>query len=389
MDLLINIKALDEVEKEEFAEALWSKTDPNTGLPDQTPFLKSAFFRLTEIENGNEKEKFRGHLSSIPIPRIIVRKYAPDGKQIGVTTYVSNNLSNYLSEWKSASLPITCLNTSESSEYIDWTPEERSALLLKVEEVWDELKDLLGDSNRNLEAHRLDSLHSQFSGLVRLLNAVILPNIRQLHKDEIEKLKLKLLPEMENLGVNVLSAYPFVLLVDSSYYERVTAQLREGIISPNPSKVHDALTGIYHWVCCSRNENCLPPLEDLLNELVHVISTRRQPELNMALDITAAIVEGCPDTFSQKQLQELYIGLEYLLIETDLVHKHESNTRWDQPVSIPFNEKPDIRRYSAVLAHALHKYCTAHSNDVPTVLDKWKDACKSDPLPEVRKAWKM
>jgi len=389
LDLLIDTRALDEAKKKEFAEVLWDRIDPNTNLPDQTPFLNSAFIKLPEIEDSDAEGKFRDYLSATPIPRIIVRKYAPDGKQIGVTTHVPNNLPNYLSEWESASPPRTCLNTCKDGKYINWTPEERSALLLKVEEVWDELKDLLGDSGKNLEAHRLDSLHSQFSGLVRLLNAVILPNIHQLRRDEIEKLKLRLLPEMEDLGVNVLSAYPFVLLVDSSYYERVTALLREGIISPNPSKVHDALIGIYHWICCSRNENCLPPLEDLLNELVHMISTRRQPELDMALDIAAAIVEGCPDTFSQKQLQELYIGLEYLLIETDLVHEHESNTRWDQPVSIPLNEKPDIRRYSAVLAHALHKYCTAHSNDMPTVLDKWKEICKSDPLPEVRKAWKI
>jgi hypothetical protein len=389
LDLLIDTQALDEAKKKEFAEVLWDRIDPNTNLPDQTPFLNSAFIKLPEIEDSDAEGKFRDYLSATPIPRIIVRKYAPDGKQIGVTTHVPNNLPNYLSEWESASPPRTCLNTCKDGKYINWTPEERSALLLKVEEVWDELKDLLGDSGKNLEAHRLDSLHSQFSGLVRLLNAVILPNIHQLRRDEIEKLKLRLLPEMEELGVNVLSAYPFVLLVDSSYYERVTALLREGIISPNPSKVHDALIGIYHWICCSRNENCLPPLEDLLNELVHMISTRRQPELDMALNIAAAIVEGCPDTFSQKQLQELYIGLEYLLIETDLLHEHGSNTRWDQPVSIPLNEKPDIRRYSAVLAHALHKYCTAHSNDMPTVLDKWKEICKSDPLPEVRKAWKI
>jgi hypothetical protein len=273
-------------------------------------------------------------------------------------------------------------------KYIEWTPDELSALLLKVEEVWDDLKVLLGNFGKDLKAYTLDSLHSQFSGLVRLLNVAVLPNIHQLRKDEVEILKLRLLPEMENLGVNVLSAYPFVLLIDPGYYDRVTTMLREGIISPNPSKVHDALIGIYHWICCSRNENCLSPPEDLLNELVHKISTRRQPELDMALNIAAAIVEGCPGIFSQKQLQELYIGLEYLLVETDLAHEHESDEQWDQPVSIPLNEKPDIRRYSAVLAHVLYKYCTAHSNGVPKVLDKWKEICENDPLPEVRKAWK-
>lgn len=387
--LLIDIKALDEAEEKEFAEVLWDRVDPNTNLPDQTSLFKSAFFRLPEIDNSDAKEKFRNYLSSMPIPRIIFRNFASDGKQIGVTARDSNDLLNYVNEWESASPPKIRPNTYKANEYIDWTPEERSALLFKIEEVWDDLKDLLGDSGKNLGMYSLNLLQSQFFGLVRLLNAVILPNIHQLRKDEIEKLKLQLLPEMEDLGINILSAYPFVLLVDSNYYEQVAILLRGGIISPNPSKVHDALIGIYHWICCSRNENCLPPPEDLLTELVHKISTRRQPRLDMALNIAAAIVEGCPGTFSQKQLQELYIGLEYLLVETNPAHEHENDARLDQPISLPLDEKPDIRRYSAVLAHALHKYCAAHSNSVPKVLDKWKEICISDPLPEVRKAWKM
>ncbi|WP_301663112.1 SIR2 family NAD-dependent protein deacylase [Methanoculleus frigidifontis] len=385
---LVDIGALDEVEEREFADALWERIDPETGLPDQTPFLKSAFFRLPEIENGGSKEKFRKYLSSMPIPRIVVRNFAPDGRQIGVKAHSAGGvLSDYLDEWGTASPPITCPDICEDDKYIDWTPEELSALLFKIAEVWDDLKDLLGESGKTLRVFSLDSLDSQFSGLVRLMNNIILPRIRRLQNKEAEELIFRLLSEMEKLGVDVLSAYPFVLLIDSSYYEQVTAKLRDGIISPNPSKVRDALIGIYHWVCCSRNESSLSPPEDLLNELVHKISTRRQPELDTALKIAAAIVERCSDALSQEQLQELYIGLEYLSAETDLAHEGERDVHPDQPDFIPLDDKPDIRRHSAALAHYLYNYCTAHGEGVPDVLNKWKQICETDPLPEVRKAW--
>lgn len=387
LKLLINIGALDETEKKEFAEALWGKIDPKNGLPDQTPFLKVAFFRLPEIENGGAKEKFRNYLSAMPIPRTVVRNFAPDGKQISVTTHSPSGFPNYLREWECASPPIACSNVFDDDKYIDWAPEELSALLSKIAEVWDDLKGLLGESGKNLREYRWGSLDSQFSGLVRLLNTTILPKIRQLQNNTIEKLILRLLSEMESLGVNVLSAYPFVLVVDSNYYEQITAMLREGIISPNPSKVHDALTGIFHWVCCSRTENCLSPPEDLLNELVHKISTRRQPELDKALDVAAAIVERLPDTFSQEQLQELYIGLEYLSVETDLAHEHERELHQNPPEFISLDDKPDIRRYSAILTHCLYDYCITSGKSVPDVLLKWKQICETDPLPEVRKAW--
>lgn len=383
--ILISLGVLDLAEKHEFAEVLWDKTDPKTGLPDNTLFLKSAFLRLPEIENSGAKEKFINYLSSLSIPRQVVREIAPDGKQISIKVNGSNALINYLMEWESASPPIICPDHFEDNKYIDWTPNERSDLLFKIAEVWDDLKGLLSKSDKKIATYTQNSLNEQFSVLIRLLNVVILPYIRQLNDCKEKKLIFRLLSEMEELGINVLSAYPFILQIETSYYEQLTSKLRESIISQNPSRVHDALTGMYHWVWCSRPEHKLAPPQDLLNEMIRIISTRRQAGLEIGLNVISTIVECWPEVFSQDQMQEIYIGLEYLSVETDLAHLQERKAI--QSELIAPDDKPDIRRHSAVLAYNLYKHCTAKGDDIPKVLNKWRQICENDPLPEVRKAW--
>ncbi len=63
-----------------FADVLWGRLDPRTGLPTDTVFRNMAFLSLPERQPGEAQAAFRKYVADASFPRSHVRTLSPDGK---------------------------------------------------------------------------------------------------------------------------------------------------------------------------------------------------------------------------------------------------------------------------------------------------------------------
>jgi hypothetical protein len=80
-------------------------------------------------------------------------------------------------------------------------------------------------------------------------------------------------------------------------------------------------------------------------------------------------------------------GLQYLLTETELPSELERENASDTRVTIPLQQRPDLRATAARLAYNLFLLLMEREQEIPDVIQKWQDVATNDPLPEVRHAW--
>ena len=132
-----------------------------------------------------------------------------------------------------------------------------------------------------------------------------------------------------------------------------------------------------------------PPI-DIIEELVNRVTTRRQPGLRWFINYVSGIVRRCSETLSDKQIESLCISLQYLIKETELPDiKELENIDTMQTTVIPLMDILEYRKKSAELAYYIYLNFKCEEKEIPQILNEWRDACLSDPFPEVRKIWEL
>ncbi len=379
LEILYKINGLTVDECKFFGEALWSKIDSNKGLPSDTVFYDFAFLDLPEIKSGIAKENFRKYLLKKDFPRIVQYSTNPEGKK---TKSISGPQDNrFVQEWRNGTLHLFPSN-HEKQRFIDWTADEVTQLLKKAVAWWDDEKGEL------LEKHLpfLFDIRDPFSGLIPLISYIILPRLENVD-NEIKILAKKLLFEMEEYGFCVLSALPMILFIDITSYDEISRKIRAGLNSTKQEEVRDSIFGFFNWLVHSSRQNIPSPPNDFLIELINKVVYRRQPGLNSAIGQISIIIEKLPDILNENQIESLCIALEYLIKETELPSRKETEEISKLQTTIPVGDRPDYRELAAKLAYKLFINFTNRNKEIPQILIKWKDICQIDPLPEVRRVW--
>src|SRR5262249_39425110 len=107
-----------------------------------------------------------------------------------------------------------------------------------------------------------------------------------------------------------------------------------------------------------------------------IVANRRQPGLLATLVFTITILEHFPQRANRRFIESLTVGLDSLLVET----QYRAN---DEPVGqVPYEDAPTYRMFAARLANLLAGVRGGRSE----VVDRWIEAARTDPLPEVRQA---
>ena len=167
---LFAIGALTDEEEAAFGEALWSKTDPSSGLPSQLRFSTFNLFWLPYPSSIDVEAKVRTHLLAQGFRRVVVDS--------GVVLPTSGDpLPQNLSG--GATPLIAMAEEVRQAGIVDWSPEEAKTILRKMSALWDQEKEVLREylgSNLALPGH---DLASRFMDWVRLLAEVILPRIAE------------------------------------------------------------------------------------------------------------------------------------------------------------------------------------------------------------------
>jgi hypothetical protein len=383
---LCEIDGLRLEEKELFANALWSRVAPDTGLPSETIFFKSTFLHLPELEVGQAKAKFRQYLLSQEFPSVLLSSSMPNSSQ-GLS--INPEAILYIQEWLGGTISLFVHNCESEQKLCDWTSDDVQILIRKIINSWNNQKeeieriflrnDLLGDE-----------LKKYFFQMKQLIAKVILPRSVD-SEDEVKSSIKNFISDLETLGVLTLSLLPTALFIDPKNYDTVAQKLRFTLNSTEQDNIADSIDGLYLWFFYSARGSIPAPPNDLLNELVNRVLIRRQPGLDSVMQCLAAILKDLPQLFTDTQLEKenMCIALQYLLQDTELPNQLERDTLERGNMVIAVNARPKYRELAAEIAYRLHQlYTQTPEKAMPDILTKWREICQNDPLPEVRKVWK-
>ncbi|MFC1692153.1 SIR2 family protein [Candidatus Latescibacterota bacterium] len=369
---LYYIGGLTKNEKKTFGEALWSRIDPEKGLPSDTGLYDFSFLSLPEINKGTAKRNFRKTLLSMDFPRKSHFRFPLDKR--------------HMQEWLGSTAPLFSSKV-DKSWFVDWSSDEVIQLLKKAVSWWDDEKEELEDRNINIFLDITDTLREQFSFLVELMAIIILPKLANAD-EEIKSLAKRLLLEMDQKDINILNASPILLLIDPTLYNEIAIKFRKSLISIKKEEIRDSIKGLYYWLVYSNRKRIPKPPKDLLNELINRVVTRRQPGLDSAIGQLGVIIKRMPNLLNKIQFESLYIALEYLITETEIHKKMLLETTSVQSLAISIPDRPIYRELVAELAYRLFINLSNNNKIIPEILIKWKNICQNDPLPEVRKVWR-
>ena len=377
----LDFNLLTDGEEEKLGEFIWSRLDNETKLPRETGMLNSAFLLLPHPENIDVQERVKGFLLSSEFPRIFRPVRSPDG-QMGTSIGMGFKDQDYIDEWLNATRPVAMRDKFQDK--IDWTSEEILQLLQKAASWWDAEKNALKSEDKD---HFLGSFYQEakrhFQRLVRILEEVVLPRLGE--DEDSQTLARRILKEMAEFGLNTLSTLPMVLYSDKSQLEKITSKLHISMNSLGEEEASASIRAIYLWIAHTKSGTLIEPPEDLISELFYCVVARREPVFKFAINCLTHLLEQFSDLFSDRQIQSLYITVENLRKETELTHTDIADDT--QQTRFFVYDKLEYRALTAELAYQLYMHNLRKNKPIPDELEKWKEICKNDPLPEVRKAW--
>lgn len=254
---------------------------------------------------------------------------------------------------------------------IDWTPAEVVRLL------------------EHLEAITPAPGSPRFVGMDERVAAVLRDVVILRLQDAQDTTKVRALNLLQILNTQSrvnLGAQPATLVIQPISATDVANQLRVGIHSRGHKLIAEAAIGLERWVCLGRL-GLVPAMPTfLVDDLVALILSARQPGLEEYIEAMTELLSQQGELLSPTQLSSLAWGLEHLEKETRIEPKGGPIPP-DTAQIIPQQDKPAIRLQLAVMARALEENLTVLNAELPPAIALWRSAALRDPLPEIRFVW--
>ena len=370
---LYELKILTEEESKGFGVALWARLD-ESNLPTDNHALKTVSLLLPQPEPGLARERVKAYLLAQDFYRQARRHEGPDQ---GVAFGIAVGLQNLILEWCRATIQVPVKAQPASPHQIDWTADEAIILLEKTVAWWDEQKQFLDDA-AGLPMIS-DGLRRDFAGVIDLLMKVILPRLRT-ETDKAVALAVRLVTELDDIGIVVLPVLPRFLFLQPGRYQEVATRIQAGLFSKEPAEIDGALLGLRDWIIYSREGDLPAPPGHFLDHFVGYVAGRLPIGIDRALMYLTDLLITVPEVVEAKHLEMILLGLQNLISETD---GRVSAMAGD----IETPDKPYVRIKAAKLARQLSRYYQDRSVTLPPIIEEWRIACENDPLAQVRRAW--
>lgn len=217
-----------------------------------------------------------------------------------------------------------------------------------------------------------DNLRFDFAGLVDLLMKVIVPRLKAQDVAHCE-LAIGLIEELEQAGIVVLPVLPRLLSLESNLYNEVRHKIQSGLFSNDLIQVDGALLGLRDWIIYSLRGNLPSPPPHFLDQLIAFIAQRRVGGIDTALMYMTDLFITVPDTFDERHLELILIGMTALIRETDV--RGAVDDSLIDPV-----DRPRVRKRAVKLATQLWRYYRDRGKAIPPEIEQWKTIGESDPL---------
>ena len=359
---IFDASIMTEGQRNHLGVLLWEKTGEN-GLPDLPDLHYFHFLHLPSPENVDVVSKIKQHILSIE----------PLSNKVEENPMVLNAA---LASKAVVHIP------HESKGIIEWSLDETKELWDKMIEWW---KKEAGRLTREESApspfgteHISDSLEKVGMFLARAM----LPKMDSASEDEWNKV-LTFLSGTQQRGVYLTTVLPYVLLHRSSEREKTIQTILDDLSLDNEEAVKASARAVRHWIHLADARL----LDDLPNSVVDKLIQRavfRRPEgIQTCLNQLAALLIEKPDVFNSDQVNLVVASLTPWSHATCLPLSKERDADFSE------EERPELRTLLGWLACALSIWLENKFPDQsePEEISLLRESYKSDPLPEVRRAF--
>ncbi len=358
-------------------EALWERLDPGTKLPIETGVRLTFLMKYCPFPKKERRGILQRAFLETPIPRIRIPSADGSGfalDSVGAERHVTNLSDITGGLWTPA----------DARHYtVSWTPKESSTLLSHIREWWENERSTFSASAAQ-KSFVLDPIKSCTEILVDLLGSALIPQLPHSNAEAV----LSLVESIGSHNVPTLPAKPAAVRLGLRRDQLVQETLA-CLLSTNSPNVRSACRAIQNWLMLAKSVSWTPNPARIVEAVVWKIVLRRKPGLDTLMNLTASLLDRRAILISFTQVNDLALGLEFLVEETELPQElSQSLLTRPEDDSLGYPDRPHHRLAAARLARALGRHLKRSKRAVPKIIENWRDLSDASTLPELRKVWR-
>jgi hypothetical protein len=364
-------------QQQELGGLLWNKRAINN-LPDLPRFASMAFLHLPAPSDVDVPSVVKNYILALTTHGAVSQD------ELGRTTIMlSGQEQPLIYEASLASKPIVQLG-GEAVGTIEWTQAESKQLYQKARDWWANDKKVFEPGNSPSSSLMGNPVLRTLTRLGQFLARVVMPRMEGASESEWQQV-LEWLREIRGVGVFPTLALPYVLLHRPSEVQTVGETIAVDLACEKEDAVATSAVALRHWIHLSADGKVPGPPPGALAALIERVIFRRKPGIIKCLWHLAYLITERPEAITLSQADLLTASL----------------VPWHQATILPVpdgesgdlheEERPDLRVRVATLASALRIWYGKLSPELPEAfgIALWRDSCKSDYLPEVRRAFEF
>jgi hypothetical protein len=370
-------------EVQRLVRTLWARVSQRTGLPEMPGLLNVTHLSLPEPKKGKVSELYRKYLTNGDLLRFCQQTAGPTGAMQRVFTMYSNP-DEYILDWLGATATPGATIALPKRRFINWSRADATLLFKKLRSWWqEEGRELVSASGVSPFTGQIsdDICRQRMNYILEALELIVIP--RAVVGSRLGSEIVELVNDIDARQVPVERILPALLRLKPDAEKATASRLRRSFATSDEQRQRAALAGLTSWLRNQVDSSVatkgyqLPRVpDDLLQELGARVANRRQPGLGLVLETAVVVLRGFRERVNLRFIRALTIGLEYLLVETQYRLDDEST---DQ---IAAADIPMYRMRGAQIAGLLARMPHGRSD----VVQKWLEAARDDPLPEIRHA---
>ena len=363
-------------QKKQLGSLLWEKTGEN-GLPDLPDLYCFNYLNLPSPAEVDVVSKVKAHILSIaPIGSVSIGEKG--------TISISRPLGEDPMIFNAAIASKAVVDIPyEQTGSIEWSPDETKKLWAKAKEWWENEKIGLSIA-KSSPIVSSEHISGNVERIGKFLARAVLPQMESASDDEWNRV-LAFLSETRQREVYLTSVLPYVLLHRSGESEKVIETLLDDLSSDNEKAVQASARAVRHWIHLA-DAGLLKNLPNaVLDKLVQRVIFRRSEGIWTCMYQLALLLIEKPAVFTLDQVNLVVASLTPWSNATRLPLVEERNGGFAE------EERPELRALLGSLASALSIWLKKRlpKQLEPPEIYRLRQSYKSDPLPEVRRAFDM
>jgi len=345
-----------------FADLLWSKRKSN-GFPADTNYYEFVFLKFPRPQtiDTHPFQLLEKYIATYDIT-FNNAHHSKDGIEMtGGISYVISNI----------------IGTYNKDIHYQWKSESINNLLTKIIYWWDRDKKYLVEHEEisYISVGSIaDEFKARFNRMISIFICVFAPNIEIIDRKYLNDIDL-LLKELPKYKMGDLAARASFLKLFPNDEKAIISCIKDALLSQEEEKMLDALNAII--VLLRQNNGNINTLISLISQ---IIKLRSKECFYLVLDTTSIIVKLHSNYLTKSIIDEMNLGLKYLLYETKIIDDDDNEH---------IHNKLKCRIEGIRLILELKNYYTLNALKIPEYMKEWEDHClDKNEFSEIRNAWK-